>query len=160
MKKLLIGALLTASLSAFEVVPYIGMAMDVSRFEDTNSKLDSNSPLGLFGISAGWKYLDFSINHLSSIPDVGLESRGLNTYGAKLKLPIGNTEFYGGYFGHNRKFDGAYYSNRFSNRIYNLGVKYNYDNDKELFIEYLKSKEKEKVNALMYGFRLNFRDII
>jgi len=157
MNKLLLG-LVATSLLAIETIPFAGMAMHTKRFENVPTRADS--PMGIFGIRATTNYFDAWINHISSIPNVGSETRGINLLGCTLKAPIGNTEPYIGYFYHNEEFDGKYYSEQFSEYQYRVGVRYHYDGDRTLFIDYLDSVDSSKADMLSYGFTWEFKDVM
>ena len=144
--------------SFVKVEPFAGMAMHTKALEVVDTK--SNSPMGIFGVRVDADYIDLWINHISSIPDTGIETRGINLVGGTLKYRHGNTEAYAGVFTHSEEFDGQYYSKQFSKNMKRVGIRYHYDGDKVLFIDYIDSFDPLKSDWFMYGMEWRFKDVL
>lgn len=154
MKKLILLTLLVSIATAVPFIPYAGMGMHTKRFETVPTKADS--PMGLFGVETGYDYVSVGIHHISSIPNVGSETRGLNLLDLKLKYRYGDSEIYVARSIHSEEFDGTYYSKQFSKQQNSIGFNQYYD-DKVLFIQYLDSTEDTRADMMMYGFKQLFK---
>jgi len=152
MKKLLLIALLSLQLFADGLIPFAGLSMHTKSLEHVDTKADS--PLGNFGVRYE-NIIELEYKHISSIPNVGIETRCLNLLSAHLKASYKFVDIYGGYGWHSEKFDGSYYSEQFTETVYKYGLRINYG-DKRLFVEHIKSTDKDKSDLVMYGFEILF----
>lgn len=157
MKKILMlimaSTIFTITTFAEGLTPFVGIAMHYKALEKVDTK--ASSPLGLFGVRYEMKYAELFYKHISSIPDVGAESKGLNLMGAQAKYSYEFIDVYAGAAWHSEEFDGHYYSEQFSEFMYKGGMRVNYDTTR-LFFEYISSADSKKADLFMYGIEWVF----
>lgn len=153
MKQIIVMAVLAASLFA-KLVPYVGIGMNATELEDVETR--SNSPLGIFGIRETGEHFELFVQHISSIPDTGIETRGLNIFGGTVNYDIGPVELFAGRAWHSESFDGEYYSDQFDTQMERCGMRVHFRGDRSLFIERILSIDREKADLVLYGFEMQF----
>lgn len=148
---------MVSMLSAWELVPHVGMSMNGNMQGSSHDRLlYTNSPLGLFGVNVEVGQNDsarFSvgIEHTSDIPETGLETIGMN------KIVV--RQYYKGvYVGGsytNKALTSSYYLDE---KVGTTGVLVGYEKEYMynmiLFVEYEATSKKD---LLMYGFKLKFK---
>lgn len=145
MKKLILSALLSATLYADGITPFAGLAMNGT------DNFKSESPIGVFGVKYLTKYTNTYFRHISSIPQMD-ETQGINEFGLNLKYRVKFFEPYVGIAYTNEELTSKYYTDQLANTSYVVGANIKYE-DKDIFIEYKKNKKQD---VFMYGFVFNF----
>jgi hypothetical protein len=141
--------LLSTYLFAMDVVPYAGIAMNGNmKGEHSTTYVDSESPIGVFGVDAQWKYGSVGYRHVSSIPLTGPETQGINEV-------IGIAQYKWFYTGvaYNGRMTSSYYTKQISTVSTLVGIDVDYG-DKSIFVEY---RDSEKKDMLMYGIKIKFK---
>jgi len=150
--RLLIAIVLSLPLLADGITPFAGLSMHSKSLEKVDTKADS--PLGNFGV----RYespIELEYKHISSIPNVGIETRGLNLLGAHLKASYKFLDMYAGVAYHSEEFDGSYYSEQFTETVYKYGLRVNYEG-RRLFVETIRSTNSRGAMLVTYGFEILF----
>ena len=157
MKKLLTILLLATSLFALEVIPSVGLAMNGNlKGSDSNSYVHSESPLGIFELRLKQKLVNdvsgiIKYKHISSIPQID-ETQGINEIDALIEYKY----VYAGMSYTTDKWTSEYYTDQYGKKSMLVGLVHEFDNGRELYVEYGDSLEEGKKDMLIAGFNLLF----
>lgn len=139
---------MVTGLKADGLTPYFGLAMNGEQSQSNG--VESESPLGLFGLRYEMEYGLVSIDHKSSIPQMN-ETQGINEITSRLHYKLGYTT---GYISriHNGDMTSGYYRKQIDRWSTAYGIEVNYTFG-DIFIEY---RPTNKRDLLIGGILIKF----